>query len=114
MDSSGNVYVTGHDSDNAFKIANPGTCSTTGTPCTITEIIDATGDGGRNLLDFPAGVAVDSGGNVYVTGWHRDNAFKIQPVSQVPILSNRGLAVVAASLLCIGFWVARRQRVAKA
>ncbi len=41
MDSSGNVYVTGGYSHNAFKITPGGT---------ITEIIDATGDaGGKNL-----------------------------------------------------------------
>ncbi len=43
----------------------------------ITEIIDATGDGAGNPLDAPAGVAVDGSGNVYVTGYFSDNAFKI-------------------------------------
>ncbi len=35
---------------------------------TITEIIDATGDGGGNTLGSPFGIAVDGSGNVYVTG----------------------------------------------
>ncbi len=39
---SGNVYVTGSLSDNALKVDTPGTCSAGGTPCTITEIINAT------------------------------------------------------------------------
>ncbi len=39
-----NVYVTGFFSNNAIKITTPGTCSTGGTPCMITEIIDSTGD----------------------------------------------------------------------
>jgi len=76
-DSSGNVFVVGSLSDNAFKISTPGTCKTSGTPCTITEIIDATGDGGGNTLDFPFGVATDSSGNVFVVGAVSDNAFKI-------------------------------------
>lgn len=71
VDSNGNVYVSGLESDNAFKVASDGA---------ITEIIDATGDGGGNTLDRPEGIAVDYNGNVYVSGMFSDNAFKIQPV----------------------------------
>ena len=73
-DNSGNVYVTGSISDNAFKIIPTGGCSTSGTPCGITEIIDAS-----NGLDIPNGVATDISGNVYVAGVGSDNAFKITP-----------------------------------
>jgi len=69
-DSSGNVFVTGFDTDNAFKITPGGT---------ITEIIDATGDGGGNVLDGGFGVATDSSGNVFVVGDLSENAFKIEP-----------------------------------
>ena len=68
VDSSGNVYVTGFRSDNAFKITSAGV---------ITEIIDSAGDGTGNTLDAPIGIAVDSSGNVYVTGFSTNNAFKI-------------------------------------
>ncbi|MCH8325423.1 MAG: T9SS type A sorting domain-containing protein [Bacteroidetes bacterium] len=45
---------------------------------TITEIIDATGDGTPgNPLEGPRGIAVDGSGNVYVTGLFSNNAFKI-------------------------------------
>jgi len=76
-DSSGNVFVVGKNTNNAFKIATPGTCSTGGTPCTITEIINSTGDGGWNPLKEPQGVATDSSGNVFVIGDMSHNAFKI-------------------------------------
>jgi hypothetical protein len=45
----------------------------------ITEIIDATGDGGGNILDEPFGIALDRAGNIYVIGTLSDNAFKITP-----------------------------------
>ena len=77
VDGSGNVYATGSNTDNAFKISTPGSCSTGGTPCTITRVIDSTGDGAGNTLDNPRNIAVDGSGNVYVPGWLSDNAFKI-------------------------------------
>ena len=76
VDSNGNVYVTGQFSDNVFRIATPGTCSTGGTPCTITEIIDATGDGSGNTVDTPLAVITDTAGNVYVGG-SSNNVFRI-------------------------------------
>jgi Beta-propeller repeat/Thrombospondin type 3 repeat len=77
VDGSGNVYVSGDASRNVFKIATPGTCSTGGTPCTITEIIDAAGDWTGNFLDSPTGVAVDGSGNVYVAGGTSWDVFRI-------------------------------------
>ena len=70
VDGIGNVYVTGANTNNAFKIAPDGT---------ITEIIDASGDGAGNELDGPILVALDGSGNVFITGCYSDNAFKITP-----------------------------------
>ncbi len=70
VDDAGNVYVAGASSDNAFRITPVGT---------ITEIIDASGDGAGNTLDGSHGIAVDDAGNVYVTGVDSDNAFCIAP-----------------------------------
>lgn len=76
IDSNDNVYVAGFSSNNVFRIAASTTCSTGGTACTITEIIDAGGDG-SNPLTSPAGVATDSAGNVYMTTQNSNNVFRV-------------------------------------
>ncbi len=80
VDSSDNVYVTGQFSNNVFRIADPGAgnCNTGGSPCAITQIMDASGDGNGNTLDTPLAVVADAGGNIYVGGgFGSDNVFKI-------------------------------------
>ncbi len=64
-----NAYVTGGYSDNAFKITPDGV---------TTQIIDSTGDGMGNTLDWARSTAVDNLGNAYITGFHSHNAFKIK------------------------------------
>ena len=72
VDGAGNVYVSGAGSDNVFRIAR----NIDGT-ITISQILDATGDGAGHALATPRGVAVDADGNVYVAGSASDNVFKI-------------------------------------
>lgn len=66
---SGNVFVCGNFSGNAFKITPGGA---------VTQIIDATGDGVSPLLE-PADIATDDSGNVFVAGFASDNVFRIEP-----------------------------------
>lgn len=73
MDGSGNVFVAGSTTKNVFKITPEGT---------ITQIIDATGDG-TNLLESPQNVAVDTSDNVYVSGALSDNAFRTKTTIEV-------------------------------
>lgn len=68
MDSLGNVYVAGTYSDNVFRITPGGT---------ITEIMDSTGDGIGNELNFPSGIAIDSEDNIYITSLSGSNVFQI-------------------------------------
>lgn len=77
VDPNGNVYVASSGSSSVHRIATPDGCSTSGTPCDITQIIDATGDGAGNALAAAKGIAVDGDGNVYVGGRDSSNVFKV-------------------------------------
>ena len=79
VDDADNIYFAGGNGDNAFKIDTPTSCSTSGTPCNITEIIDANGDGVA-ILDGTSNVAV-AFGNVYVSGGSSDNVFRVTDVA---------------------------------
>ncbi len=68
VDSDENVYVAGVWSHNVFRVAPDGT---------ITQLIDATGDGQGHPLMHPENLAVGRGG-VYVSGWGSDNVFRIE------------------------------------
>jgi hypothetical protein len=74
VDGSGNIYVTGYFSHNAFKITPAGV---------VTQIIEAAGDGLGHGLSGPTGIAVDNSGNVYVSGRFSNNVFKITPSGTV-------------------------------
>ena len=67
---SGDVYVTGTSSDNAFRITPGGE---------IIEILDAGGDGAGNGFSTPDAhsVAVDAEGTAYVSGYSSDNVFRV-------------------------------------
>jgi sugar lactone lactonase YvrE len=71
--ASGDVYVAGIDSDNAFRIEPDST---------ISEIIDSTGDG-TNVLVIGYGMAVDAAGNRYVGGHLTLNVFKVSPTGTI-------------------------------
>ena len=76
-DHAGNVYVAGRASDNVFRITPGGA---------VTEIIDESGDG-ANVLDCgtftQCDVAVDVFGNVHVSAFASDNAFRITPAGSI-------------------------------
>ena len=72
VDALGNVYVSSAQSphkDHVFRIAPDGG---------ITLVLDHSGDGAGHPLGMPYGLAVDVSGNLYVAGYHSNNAFKIE------------------------------------
>ncbi len=81
VDDADNIYFAGGNGDNAFKIDTPINCNTSGNPstCTVTEIIDATGDG-NSVLDGTSNVAVALG-QIYVSGGGSDNIFRVSGVA---------------------------------
>jgi hypothetical protein len=60
--------VNGFVSSNTFRITPAGT---------ITQILDASGDGAGHVLDRPEGMAIPPDQSLYVTGFNSDNAFHL-------------------------------------
>ena len=72
FDSQGNLFVAGVRGDNVLRVESPSTCSTSGTPCVVTEIIDGA------LLNSPSSLAIDADDNVFVASASNDSVFKIE------------------------------------
>lgn len=82
VDGIGNLYVAGVESDNVFRVTDPGLPTQS-----ITQLIDATGAGTGSALDGADYVAVDGQGTVYVTGVNSDNAFQVASPSLNPVIT---------------------------
>ncbi|MBI5233711.1 MAG: SBBP repeat-containing protein, partial [Deltaproteobacteria bacterium] len=76
IDSSGNAYVTGWTSSSDFPTASPFDGTWNGGSDGFVTKLDSTGSVltystflGGNSDDYGRGIAIDSSGNAYVTGW---------------------------------------------
>jgi len=84
VDSTGNVYVA--DSGNgAIRKITPGATVTTLAGNPDRGNVDAKGKAAR--FDFPAGMAVDETGNVYLTDENEHTVRKVTPVGEVTTLA---------------------------
>lgn len=104
-DSVGNVYVSAQNSDNVFRIS----FTPAGDVATITQIIDATGDGMGHPLEAPHPIAVSSSGHVFVAGFTSNNAFRITP-AVIPTVSEWGVVVMVLLSLVAGTVMFRRMK----
>jgi streptogramin lyase len=85
VDDAGNVFVAGlqriqdpfEETGMVLKISVDGT---------VTELMDATGDGQGNTLGRPGAIAVDDNDNVYVGASVSKNVFKITPAGSATVI----------------------------
>jgi uncharacterized protein (TIGR03437 family) len=86
LDTAGNAYITGHTSSDDFPLLNPiQVPAPTGGTFPSAFVTKMSGDGsalvystflgGYNGGDFGQGIAVDSSGSAYVTGWTQATDF---------------------------------------
>jgi DNA-binding beta-propeller fold protein YncE len=102
LDSNGNLYVADAGNLTVRKILSGGGVSTLAGAVTNSGFTDGTGSAARfsnlnpmSMLGGPCGVAVDSGGNVYVTDQGNHTIRKITPGGSVTTLA--GLALASGS-----------------
>jgi uncharacterized repeat protein (TIGR03803 family) len=83
VDSAGNVYVADTDNQEIRKITPSGVVTTLAGG----QWGSSNGTGSAARFDGPAGVAVDSAGNVYVADWGNDEIRKVTPFGIVTTLA---------------------------
>ena len=103
VDSSGNLYISEYG-DSRIRKVTPSTSTTSGTTTTTTagkiSTIAGTGSFGfagdgstatSGQLNLPHGIAVDSGGNVYVADWGNNRIRKIASGGNISTVAGNGL-----------------------
>jgi hypothetical protein len=93
VDSAGSVYVADTDNHTVRKVASTGAVTTLAGLAGASGSADGAGAAAR--FNHPAGVAVDSTGNIYVADTDNDTIRKITPAGVVTTLA--GLAGVSGS-----------------
>ncbi|HTX64720.1 MAG TPA: immunoglobulin domain-containing protein [Opitutaceae bacterium] len=87
VDSSGNVYVADTNNDTIRKVTPAGVVTTVAGTAGSAGSADGTGAAAR--FNRPAGVAVDSAGNLYVADTNNNTVRKITPAGVVTTLAGQ-------------------------
>ena len=94
IDSSGNLYVTDRSDQTVRKVTSGGVVTTIAGTAGLIGTTNATGTAA--LFNVPTGIAVGSGGDLYVCDTNNDTIRKITPAGVVSVFA--GLAAEGGSL----------------
>jgi sugar lactone lactonase YvrE len=102
LDGAGNLYIADIQNHRIRKVTPDGIISTTAGSSTTTSNTGCchpspggfSGDGGPAIdaqLSFPAGVAVDSAGNVYIADWDNNRIRKVSTDGIITTIAGNGI-----------------------
>jgi sugar lactone lactonase YvrE len=100
-DASGNIYVS---DSTAFSVLQLAAGTYTAKTIAGTGVAGYSGDGGASVsaqLNYPAGLAVDASGNVYVADV-KNNVIRKFLVSGTPKIANNIISTVDSTVTCTG------------
>lgn len=94
MDKQGNLYIADYSNQVIRKVGTNGVIETIAGIGTVAGLYGDGGPANQALLNFPTGVAVDTGGNVYIADTDNYIVRKLTPVA--PSVTSGGVVTASA------------------